>query len=58
MSSGDMTLLGVGVENLGWTLVHFLWQGTLVALVLAEALHMLRHRSPQYAAAQPDQGGL
>ena len=23
------------VESLGWTLVHFLWQGTVVALLLA-----------------------
>jgi beta-lactamase regulating signal transducer with metallopeptidase domain len=30
---------------LGWALVHFIWQGTLVAAVLAVALYGLRRRS-------------
>ncbi len=29
-------------ERLGWTLLHSLWQGALIALVLAVALHWLR----------------
>jgi HEAT repeat protein/beta-lactamase regulating signal transducer with metallopeptidase domain len=39
--------------TLGWTLVHFLWQGTLVALLLAGVLGMLRQRAAnaRYAAA-------
>ena len=32
---------------LGWTLLHFVWQGALVALLLAVALRLLRHRSAQ-----------
>lgn len=32
------------VECLGWTLVHFLWQGAAVALLLAMGLRLLRHR--------------
>ena len=29
----------------GWALVHFLWQGTAIALLAALVLHMCRHRS-------------
>jgi TonB family protein len=38
---------------LGWTLLHFLWQGALVALILACVLALLSGRSPQprYVAA-------
>jgi GWxTD domain-containing protein len=37
---------------LGWSLLHFCWQGTLVAMLLAIALGILRGRSPRirYAA--------
>lgn len=35
------------VHALGWSLLHFLWQGTLVAVLLAGALAMLRGKSPQ-----------
>ena len=31
----------------GWTLVHFAWQGALVALAAALALRLLRHATPQ-----------
>jgi uncharacterized protein (TIGR03435 family) len=31
----------------GWTLVHFTWQGALVALTAAAALYLLRHAAPQ-----------
>src|SRR5687767_14264207 len=34
------------VQRLGWVLVHSLWEGALVALLLARALHLLRRRSP------------
>ena len=39
-------------ERLGWTLLHFLWQGAAVAAVLLVALWLLRRRSAQarYAA--------
>src|SRR5438105_2497714 len=33
------------ITRFGWTLVHFLWQGAAVALVLAVALRALRARS-------------
>lgn len=33
------------VQDLGWTLLHSLWQGTLVALLLALALRLSRRRS-------------
>ena len=41
------------IEVLGWTLIHFTWQGTLVALSLAGVLRMLRGSSTntRYAAA-------
>src|SRR5215510_10089170 len=40
------------IEVLGWTLIHFTWQGTLVALSLAGVLRMLRGSSTntRYAA--------
>ncbi|MGE5611279.1 MAG: carboxypeptidase regulatory-like domain-containing protein [Bacillota bacterium] len=41
------------VESLGWALVHFLWQGAAVALVLAILLTLLRRSSAlaRYLAA-------
>ena len=41
------------IEVLGWALIHFSWQGTLVALSLAGVLRMLRGASTvaRYAAA-------
>ena len=33
------------VQALGWSLIHFLWQGTLIALALESALVGLRNRS-------------
>src|SRR5262245_56640598 len=41
------------IEVLGWTLIHFTWQGILVALSLAGVLRMLRGSSTntRYAAA-------
>jgi beta-lactamase regulating signal transducer with metallopeptidase domain len=35
------------MQTLGWTLLHFLWQGAVVALLLALTLSLLRHRTPQ-----------
>jgi beta-lactamase regulating signal transducer with metallopeptidase domain len=34
------------VQRLGWTLVHFVWQAGIVALLLAILLQMLRNSSP------------
>src|SRR5580704_10804712 len=41
------------VQALGWTLLHFLWQGALVALVLWCMLALMRGQRSQlrYAAA-------
>jgi beta-lactamase regulating signal transducer with metallopeptidase domain len=41
------------VMALGWALVHFIWQGTLVAVLLASSLRVLGGRSTnaRYAAA-------
>jgi beta-lactamase regulating signal transducer with metallopeptidase domain len=37
----------------GWTLIHFIWQGALLAVVAAGALRLSRHRAPnaRYAIA-------
>ncbi|WP_338770280.1 M56 family metallopeptidase [Massilia sp. METH4] len=45
--------LAGGVDALGWTLVHFLWQGALVGVLTAVALAALRGARPQlrYAVA-------
>jgi GWxTD domain-containing protein len=47
-----MNLLAQLVEHplihaLGWSLLHFCWQGTLVAILLASVLGLLSRRSPQ-----------
>ena len=34
-------------QRVGWALIHFLWQGTLVALLLAVAMQFLRKHSAQ-----------
>src|SRR5262245_41654703 len=41
------------VTALGWALIHFTWQGTFVALLLAIVMRVLRRRSTKarYAAA-------
>jgi HEAT repeat protein/beta-lactamase regulating signal transducer with metallopeptidase domain len=50
VSNQDLPLL---VTALGWALLHFLWQGTLVALLLAGAHRLLKGLSTnvRYAAA-------
>ena len=44
---------GLVLESLGWALLHLLWQGTLVAGVLALALRVLRRQAAaaRYALA-------
>src|SRR5436190_1453902 len=41
------------IESLGWSLVHFVWQGALLAVLLAGVLRLLRRSTPQarYIAA-------
>ena len=33
-------------DVIGWTLVHFTWQGTLIALIAAGVLRALRQAAP------------
>jgi GWxTD domain-containing protein len=51
-----MTLLDTWLQTpaasaLGWTLVHFVWEGAVVALALALALCVIRSSRARYAAA-------
>ena len=39
------------VQALGWALVHFVWQGALIALLLAAVLPACRSAKARYAAA-------
>jgi len=39
------------VARLGWTLVHFLWQGILIAIIYAAARKALRQSQPRYGLA-------
>src|SRR5258708_26645480 len=46
------TLLSPNVmHNLGWTLLHFLWQGTAIAALTAVLMTACRHASTRYALA-------
>ena len=40
--------LGALIDSVGWTLLHFFWQGTLIAAVTAVALRLLRNANPGY----------
>ncbi|HLV79464.1 MAG TPA: M56 family metallopeptidase, partial [Chthonomonadaceae bacterium] len=48
------------VQPIGWTLVHFLWQGAVIALLLSMTLLFLRTRSAnaRYLAATLALGGM
>lgn len=48
-----MNPISTFIEPLGWALLHFLWQGAVIALLLRGFLWLTRRRSPQvrYAAA-------
>ena len=43
---------GAFAERLGWTFVHFIWQGALIGALAASVLALLRRRGPEarYAA--------
>jgi hypothetical protein len=45
MNTMQMLSSEAWVERLGWTLVHFLWQGLLIALLYAAARRIVAHRS-------------
>ncbi len=38
-------MLSLAIEVLGWTLLHFVWQGAVVGVLAAAMLLALRHRS-------------
>ena len=42
MSGSDALLQQTAAQAVGWALLHFVWQGTLIAAVTAIALRMLR----------------
>lgn len=42
---GSKWLHHPAVDQVGWVLVHFIWQGTLVGLALAGALYLLRRHA-------------
>src|SRR5688500_5536870 len=42
MTAIDTLLREPAIQAIGWALLHFLWQGTLVAVVTALALRALR----------------
>jgi beta-lactamase regulating signal transducer with metallopeptidase domain len=43
----DILTTSPGVRGVGLALVHFIWQGTLIALTVAVALHLFRRSAPQ-----------
>ena len=45
MNSLAAFLPGPLVERLGWALLHFVWEGAVIAVMLAVALRVLRRRS-------------
>jgi bla regulator protein BlaR1 len=40
-------MIGALIGHLGWTLLHFLWQGAVIACAAGVGLVVLRNRSPQ-----------
>src|SRR2546428_9127921 len=38
--------MNISTQVVGWTLIHFVWQGTAIALVVAAALRLTERRSP------------
>jgi beta-lactamase regulating signal transducer with metallopeptidase domain len=36
------------IDGLGWTLLHFVWQGLVIALLLAAGLRLLRNKSANH----------
>lgn len=45
MTPLHMTLESAAAQATGWALVHFLWQGTIVALIAASALRLMKGQS-------------
>lgn len=49
VASMQNTWLTTLTQALGWTLLHFVWQGALIALVLFLFVRLTRHRAPSFA---------
>ncbi|MCH8219131.1 MAG: M56 family metallopeptidase, partial [Planctomycetes bacterium] len=47
MGSIEQQWLELVCQSLGWTLIHFLWQGGAVAVILAALMHLLKQASAQ-----------
>ncbi len=47
VASMQNTWLTTLTQALGWTLLHFVWQGALIALVLFLFVRLTRHRAPE-----------
>lgn len=45
MSAASQALLDAGIEALGWTLLHFLWQGALAGAIFALLMKSLARAS-------------
>ena len=45
MNSFEVLLTKPLLQALGWALVHFIWQGALVALLYAGVVTLLRRRA-------------
>src|SRR5439155_9046249 len=46
MAPAGMSLDPIKLAQFAWALTHFLWQGAVVALLLAVALRVLRRHTP------------
>lgn len=49
MTTLDYIMDFPAVERLGWTLLHFVWQGALLGLLAALGLRIVREQSPRVA---------
>ena len=53
MSAVQMLSSQPWVERLGWTLVHFLWQGLAIAVLYAAVRGAMARTQPAPMASQP-----
>jgi len=46
--------MNISMQVVGWTLIHFVWQGTAIGLVVAAALRLTERRvSPPCSRRRP-----
>jgi hypothetical protein len=46
------------VQALGWSLVHFIWQGLVVAVIAAAVLRSMKQYAATYRYATVDHGSV